>query len=70
MKQNIPDSVYLNLRISEEPTSQPMKLLLRKRKCVSLPTTSANGLQTIESINTSGTTMSTHSLFLSCNHYE
>jgi hypothetical protein len=62
MKKNIPDSVYLNRRISEEPTSQPMKLLLRRRKCVSLPTTSANGLQTIESINTSGTTMSTHSL--------
>ena len=62
MKKTIPDSVYLNRRISEEPTSQPMKLLLRKRKCVSLPTTLANGLQTIESINTSGTTMSTHSL--------
>lgn len=62
IKKNISDPVYLNRRKSEEPTSKSMKLFQRRRNCLSLPTTSANGLQTIESIDTSGTTMPTHSV--------
>ena len=62
MKKNIPGPVYLNRRTSEEPTSISTKLLLWRRRANTLPSTSANKLQTSQSIDTSGTTLSKHSL--------
>jgi len=62
LKKNIADTVYVNRKLSEEPTSKTMKPLLRRRKYSSLPISSDNRLQTVESIDSSGTTISTHSL--------
>ena len=62
LKKNIADTVYVNRKLSEEPTSKTMKPLLRRRKYCSLPISSDNRLQTVQSIDTSGTTISTHSL--------
>jgi hypothetical protein len=62
LKKNIADTVYVNRKLSEEPTSKTMKPLLRRRKYCSLPISSDNRFQTVESIDTSGTTISTHSL--------
>ena len=62
LKKNMPDSVYVNRKLSEEPTSKTMKPLLRRRKYCSLPISSDNRLQKVQSIDTSGTTISTHSL--------
>ena len=62
LKKNIADTVYVNRKLSEEPTSKTMKPLLRRRKYCFLPISSDNRFQTVESIDTSSTTISTHSL--------